>query len=61
MKNYIHRIATYTAVILISAMPFALEISADSEKNRNEISASLNAAEEDMLFTKRKAFGEEDE
>lgn len=54
MKNLIHRIATYSAVVLISAMPFTLDADRDPEKDRNELTAGLTLVEKDMLLNKRR-------
>lgn len=40
MKSHIHKLATYTALILISSMPFSLEVLADTEKKTNTSSVS---------------------
>ncbi len=60
MKNHIHRIAKYTALILISAMPFSADVLADSEKDQNEI-ATLKFVENDVILPKRNLLGEESE
>lgn len=58
MKNYIHRIATYTALVLISSLPFSLEVLADSEKERSLYPSAANAEKNLLISNKRKALEE---
>ena len=37
MKNYIHKIAIYMALILVSAIPFSLEAIDEIEKKQNSL------------------------
>ena len=37
MKNYIHKIPTYMALILVSAIPFSLEAIDEIEKNKIQL------------------------
>lgn len=60
MKNTIHRMAAYTALILISALPFSPDVYADSERDKNELSAAISA-ENDLILAKRRLLEEEEE
>ena len=42
MKNYIHTIATYMALILVSAIPFSLEAIDEIEKKQNSIISGVS-------------------
>jgi hypothetical protein len=42
MKNYIHKIATYMALILVSAIPFSLEAIDEIEKKQNSIISGVS-------------------
>ncbi len=55
MKRHIHKLATYTALILVSSIPFSLEVLADTEKkpSTSSISTDKNSAE-----TKQKVLAE---
>lgn len=53
MKKYIDNMAKYTALILISALPFSAEVLTSSEKEQFS-AASLANTEKDILGGKRK-------
>ena len=53
MKKHIDKMAKYTALILISALPFSVEVLMDSEKEQFS-AASLADTEKDVLGGKRK-------
>ncbi|MGD0960627.1 MAG: hypothetical protein ABSB19_12545 [Methylomonas sp.] len=54
MKNTIHRLATYTALILISAMPFSMDVVAASGKDDLAAIATADDAEKDLNLIKRR-------
>lgn len=60
MKKHIDKMAKYTALILISALPFSIEVLVDSEKEQF-LTTSLADTEKDVLGGKRKASEELDE
>lgn len=53
MRNYIDKMAKYTALILISSLPFSIETLTASEKEQF-LAAPLASAEKDILEKKRK-------
>jgi hypothetical protein len=53
MKKHIDNMAKYTALILISALPFAIEVLADSDKEQYS-ATSLANTKKDILGGKRK-------
>jgi hypothetical protein len=53
MKIYIHRMAKYTALILLSALPLSIDVLAASEKGQNSIISTDNV-ENDSEITRRK-------
>jgi len=59
MKRYIHKVARYTALILISSMPFSLEVNANTEKELSLI-LKIADADNDLLTAKRKDFMEKE-
>jgi hypothetical protein len=42
LKNLVHRLALYTATILVSALPFTMEYADASEKTKNQESTVAN-------------------
>jgi len=42
MKNHIHHIAKYTALILISALPFSIEAAADPYQSIKPVTMEAN-------------------
>ena len=56
MKKHIDNMAKYTALILISALPFSVEVLANSNKEQSP-AASLADTKKDILGGKRKVFG----
>jgi hypothetical protein len=59
MKNKVHKIATYVALILISALPLSVDVYADSDNKSNPI--ILSGDDEDALIAKRKRQKENDQ
>jgi hypothetical protein len=59
MKKHVHRIAKYTALILISSMPFRVELKADTEIEKNLMIVVANT-DEDSSDVKRKLIPELD-
>lgn len=53
MKKHVHRIAKYTALILISSMPFSMEVKADTELEKNLMFTVANT-DENFSDAKRK-------
>ena len=39
MKKHFNKIATYTALVLISSLPFPVDVFADAEKNQSMLSS----------------------
>ena len=39
MKKHFYKIATYTALVLISSLPFPVDVFADAEKNQSMLSS----------------------
>jgi hypothetical protein len=46
MKNHIHHLAKYTALILISALPLSIDAAANPEQSYKTASLELNVDEE---------------
>jgi hypothetical protein len=59
MKKHVHRIAKYTALILISSMPFSMELKADTEIEKN-LMIVVADTDEDSSDVKRKLIPELD-
>lgn len=57
MKNHIHKLSTYIALILLSALPLSTDVFAESSKEQNPVS-TLSALDEDRVTIKRKEFTE---
>ena len=52
MIKLIHKIATYTAVILISSMPLSSDLLADSKNEHNSVT-SFSSTEENLNLKNR--------
>ncbi|WP_446811461.1 hypothetical protein ACH50O_07825 [Methylomonas sp. 2BW1-5-20] len=46
MKNHIHHLAKYTALILISALPLSIDAVANPDQSYKTVSLELNVDEE---------------
>jgi hypothetical protein len=57
MKHHFHKLATYTALILVSSLPFSVEALADVEKKQNT-DKSLSIADKNSSVVKRKVLTE---
>ena len=60
MKKHIHKLATYTALILISSMPFSMGVLAVCRKNPSATAKAANA-ENNALDTKQKVLAEKNQ
>ena len=58
MKKHFHKMATYTALVLISSLPFAGDIFADAERNENQ--STLSSIDKSNLAIKRKNLSEKE-
>jgi hypothetical protein len=59
MKKHFHKIATYTALILVSSLPFSVDVFADTEKKNT--SSILSSADKSTSITKRKILDEKEQ
>ena len=57
MKKEIHKMATYTALILVSALPFSVDVLADTEKKQSSLTP-LSITDKNSSAIKRKALAE---
>ncbi len=57
MKTHIHKIATYTALILVSSLPFSVEAFAEVEKKQSSVT-SLASADKSLSAIKHKMLAE---
>ncbi len=57
MKNHFHKIATYTALILVSSLPFSIDVLAETEKKQSPVT-SLSSADKNLSAIKRKMLAE---
>lgn len=53
MKNYFHNMAKYTALILVSSLPFSVDAFAEYEKKPSSV-AALSLADKKSTENKRK-------
>jgi hypothetical protein len=60
MKNNFHKMATYTALILVSSLPFSLDVLADAEKKLIP-AASVSIADKNSSAIKRKVLAEKNQ
>jgi len=56
MKKHIHKIATYTALILVSSLPLSIDVLADDEKKQP--SSILSSTDKNTALTQRKILAE---
>lgn len=57
MKTHIHKLATYTALVLVSTLPFSVDVLADVEKKQSSVTSSSNTDKNPSAF-KRKVLNE---
>ena len=57
MKRNFHKMATYTAFILISSLPFSVDVLADAKKKQSPVT-SLSIADKNSSAIKRKVLAE---
>ena len=57
MKKNIHKMATYTALILVSSLPFSVDVLADAEKKQSSVT-TLSIADKNSSAIKRKVLAE---
>jgi hypothetical protein len=58
MKKNFHKLATYTALILVSSLPFSVDVLADAEKKQSSPVTSLSIADKNSSAIKRKVLAE---
>lgn len=58
MKNYFHKFASYSALILVSSLPFPVEVFAETEKKPETVS-SIHNSEQDSIVNKSNQAGPE--
>ena len=58
MKKHFHKMATYTALILISSLPFPVDVFADAERNENQ--STLSSIDKSNLAMMRKNLSEKE-
>jgi len=57
MKKNFHKMATYTALILVSSLPFSVDVLADAEKKQSSVT-TLSIADKNSSAIKRKLLAE---
>lgn len=60
MKTHIHKIATYTALILVSTLPFSVDVLADAEKKQSSVTSHSGTHKNSSAF-KRKVLNEKNQ
>ena len=58
MKTHIHKLATYTALIVVSSMPFSADVLADAEKKQRSVTSLSIADKNSSAMIKRKLLAE---
>ncbi|WP_031436696.1 YfdX family protein [Methylobacter tundripaludum] len=60
MKTHIHKLATYTALVLVSTLPFSVDVLADVEKKPSSVTSSSSTDKNSSAF-KRKVLTEKNQ
>lgn len=51
MKNYFHKLASYSALILVSSLPFPVEVFAETDK-KPETHSSIHSSDHGIAVNK---------
>ncbi|MFZ2171451.1 MAG: YfdX family protein [Methylococcaceae bacterium] len=60
MKTHIHKLATYTALVLVSTLPFSVDVLADVEKKQSSVTSS-SSTDKSSSALKRKLLHEKNQ